>query len=31
VPIFVAMVVGLLLISYIPGLSLWLPQLFDVL
>jgi TRAP-type C4-dicarboxylate transport system permease large subunit len=27
-PLFVAMIVALLLVTYIPGLSLWLPRLF---
>lgn len=27
-PLFVAMLIGLLLISYVPGLSLWFPSLF---
>ncbi len=30
IPIFIAMVIALLLITYIPGLSLWLPRLFNV-
>jgi TRAP-type C4-dicarboxylate transport system permease large subunit len=29
VPLFIAMVVVLLLVTYIPQLSLWLPGLFD--
>ncbi len=30
IPIFIAMVIALLLVTYIPGLSLWLPKLFNV-
>ena len=30
IPIFIAMVIALLLITYFPGLSLWLPKLFNV-
>jgi tripartite ATP-independent transporter DctM subunit len=30
-PLFVAMVVALLLVTYIPELSLWLPEVFDLL
>jgi TRAP-type C4-dicarboxylate transport system permease large subunit len=29
-PIFVAMLLGLLLITYVPQLSLWLPRAFGV-
>jgi TRAP-type C4-dicarboxylate transport system permease large subunit len=29
-PLFLAMIVSLLLITYIPSLSLWLPSLFDL-
>lgn len=29
-PLFIAMVVALLLVTYIPALSLWLPSLFDL-
>ena len=29
IPIFIAMVIALLLITYFPGLSLWLPKLFN--
>ncbi len=29
-PLFLAMVFALLLVTYIPGLSLWLPSLFDI-
>ena len=30
VPLFVAMIIALFLVTYIPGLSLWLPSLFDL-
>ena len=30
VPLFVAMIVALFLVTYIPELSLWLPSLFDL-
>ena len=30
IPFFIAMFIGLMLISYIPGLSLWLPGLFGL-
>ena len=30
IPFFIAMFIGLMLISYIPGLSMWLPGLFDL-
>ncbi len=30
VPLFVAMIISLLLVTYFPGLSLWLPRLFDL-
>ena len=29
-PLFIAMVISLLVVTYIPGLSLWLPQLFGI-
>ncbi|HIL69821.1 MAG TPA: TRAP transporter large permease subunit, partial [Verrucomicrobia bacterium] len=29
-PIFIAMLIGLLAITYIPSLSLWLPRLLDL-
>ena len=31
IPYFVAMVVGLLLITYVPAFSLWLPSMFGML
>ncbi|MGK0240585.1 MAG: tripartite ATP-independent transporter DctM subunit [Candidatus Pelagisphaera sp.] len=30
IPFFIAMFIGLMLISYVPGLSMWLPGLFDL-
>lgn len=30
IPFFIAMVVALMLITYIPALSLWLPQVFGL-
>lgn len=30
IPMFLAMIVALLLVTYVPQLSLWLPQLFDL-
>lgn len=30
IPIFIAMVIGLLLITYVPGLSTWLPSIFGL-
>ena len=29
-PLFIAMIIALLLVTYIPGLSLWLPNLFGL-
>lgn len=29
-PLFLAMIVALLLVTYIPALSLWLPSIFDL-
>jgi len=29
-PLFVAMIIALMLVTYIPALSLWLPSLFDL-
>jgi TRAP-type C4-dicarboxylate transport system permease large subunit len=30
IPIFIAMSIGLLLITYVPGLSTWLPGVFGL-
>jgi TRAP-type C4-dicarboxylate transport system permease large subunit len=30
IPLFLAMIVSLLLVTYIPALSLWLPSIFDL-
>jgi tripartite ATP-independent transporter DctM subunit len=30
IPLFLAMIVALLLVTYIPALSLWLPSIFDL-
>jgi TRAP-type C4-dicarboxylate transport system permease large subunit len=30
IPLFLAMIISLLLVTYIPALSLWLPSIFDL-
>jgi TRAP-type C4-dicarboxylate transport system permease large subunit len=30
IPLFIAMVIGLLLITFVPGISLWLPELLGL-